>query len=89
VSDPILSLEEVAAMTPWSKSTLYREAPKADSPFWKRAGRWVCNESDLNEWVRSGSKPRREHRSESPMPRPRRASRSSVLATVHELRRSA
>lgn len=27
-TDRILSLEEVAAQTPWSKSTLYREASK-------------------------------------------------------------
>lgn len=89
MNDAILSIEQVAEQTPWSKSTLYREAPKPDSPFWKRGGRWVTSESKLHEWVQSGSKPRREHRSESPMPRPRRARGGSVLATVHELRRSA
>lgn len=85
--DRILSIDEAAELTPWSKTTLYREASKEDSPFRKRGGRWVVVESDLIEWVRTGSKPRRE-RAESPMPRPRRRRGSSFGAKVQQLERA-
>lgn len=89
MTDQILSLEEAAAQTPWSKSTLYREAVKLESPFWKRGGRWVTTESDLLAWVRSGPKPTRVHRSESPMPRPRTRRQSSFGALVGQFERGA
>ena len=88
--DPFLSIEEAAGLTPWSASTLYRVAREEEegSPFRKKAGRWVTSESRLHKWLEAGEKPQRR-RGESPMPRPRSARRGSVLATVHELRRSA
>jgi predicted DNA-binding transcriptional regulator AlpA len=86
--DRILSIDEAAALTPWSKTTLYREAPKEDSPFRKRGGRWVVVFSDLIAWVRSAPKPRRE-RAESPMPRPNGRRRSSFGAKVSKLERAA
>jgi hypothetical protein len=89
VTDPILSLADAVAETPWSESTLYREAPKPDSPFHKRGGRWVTTESDLLAWVRSGPKPERQHRAESPMPRPRSRRRSSFGALVNQFERGA
>lgn len=86
--DEILSLEAAAEQTPWSKKTLYREAPKPESPFFKRGGRWVVVRSDLLAWVRSGTKPVRVHRSESPMPRPRRRKRGGkLLADAEAMRR--
>jgi predicted DNA-binding transcriptional regulator AlpA len=88
MTDRILSLEEVVAQTPWSKSTLYRVAAEPDSPFWKRGGRWVTTESDLLAWVRSGPKPRRQRISESPMPRPRPSADDTFEARVIELRRA-
>ncbi len=84
----ILSIDEAAAETPWSKSTLYRLAPEEDSPFHKRGGRWVVVQSDLIEWVRTGPKPRNQ-RSESPMPRPRARRQSSFDAKVLQFERSA
>jgi predicted DNA-binding transcriptional regulator AlpA len=90
MSDRILSIDEAAQVTPFSKSSLYRIAAQGtdDSPFRKRRGRWIVVESDLLAWARSGERPKkREHHSESPMPRPRARRRGSVLATVHELRR--
>lgn len=88
MGDPILSIAQVAARTPWSESTLYRIAPEPGSPFLKQAGRWVTTESKLLAWVEAGEKPQRRP-AESPMPRPHRPRRGSVLASVHELRRSA
>ena len=80
----VLSIEQVAEQTPWSTSTLYREAKKPDSPFRKQAGRWVTTESDLLEWVRSGEKPQpRSSISADPMA-PRRM-RGSLRSKVIEL----
>jgi len=83
MNDQILSLDEAAALTPWSKTTLYRVAPDSDSPFTKRGGRWVTTESDLVAWVRSGPKPRSRSIG-NPMPRVR-GRRSSFGALVAEL----
>jgi len=86
MSDPLLSVEEAAAISPWSKSTLYREAPKEDSPFRKRGGRWVTTESDLIAWARSGSKAqRRDAISRDPMGPVRPRKRDSFRAHVIEL----
>lgn len=87
LEDRILSIEQAAQATPWSKTTLYRIAPEEDSPFHKRGGRWVVVQSDLIEWVRTGPKPRREHRSESPMPRPGARRQSSFDAKVVQFER--
>jgi excisionase family DNA binding protein len=84
LADPILSIDEAAELTPWSKSTLYRIAPAEDSPFHKRGGRWVTTESDLLEWARTGPKPRNV-RAESPMPRPRCRRGSNFAAKVLQL----
>lgn len=81
MTDGILSIEQVAEQTPWSKTTLYRVAPQEDSPFHKQGGRWVTTESDLLAWVREGPKPRSRN-SESPMPPPRSQRRSSFAAKV-------
>jgi len=88
MNDRILSLEEVVAQTPWSKSTLYRLAAGPDSPFWKRGGRWVTTESDLLAWVRSGPKPQPRQPAENPMPRTRHRGEGDLLAKVRELRRA-
>lgn len=80
----LLSIEEAAARTPWSASTLYREAPKPGSPFTKQAGRWVTTPQKLEEWAERGEKPRRrDHSSADPMP-PRRNG-GSFRAQVYEL----
>jgi hypothetical protein len=84
MNERILTIEQAAEETPWSKTTLYREAPKEDSPFHKRAGRWVTTESDLLEWARTGPKPRKV-RAESPMPRSRRRERSNFAAKVLQM----
>jgi hypothetical protein len=63
----ILSIEQAAEILPLSVSSLYREAPKPDSPFWKRAGRWMTTEPKLLEWVESGEKPQRDPISRDPM----------------------
>lgn len=86
MSERILTIDQAAEIVPLSLSSLYREAPKEDSPFRKRAGRWLTTESDLVAWVRSGVKPTRQP-AEFPMPRPRRAARGTVLAEVEALRR--
>jgi excisionase family DNA binding protein len=88
VTETILSVEQVAERTPWSKSTLYREAPKEDSPFHKVGGRWVTTEADLLEWVRRGPKPQRA-RAENPMPRRRRRDEGDFMAEVIRLREEA
>lgn len=88
MEDAILSIAQAASVTPWSESTLYRIAPEPSSPFRKVAGRWVTTESKLLAWVEAGEKPQRRP-AESPMPRPHRVRRGSVLASVHELRRDA
>jgi predicted DNA-binding transcriptional regulator AlpA len=84
----ILSIEQAAEITPLSKSSLYREAPKPDSPFRKRAGRWLVVESDLLEWIRSGAKPRSQP-AQFPMPRPRQRRKSSFGARVAQIEREA
>lgn len=88
MSERILSIEQAASETPWSKSTLYRIAPDEDSPFHKRGGRWVTTESDLLEWVRTGPKPRSAEVG-SPMPKPRSRRQSSFGAKVLQFERSA
>lgn len=89
LEEAILSIEEVAECTPWSKSTLYRIAPQPDSPFHKLGGRWVTTQAALVAWVESGPKPRREHRSESPMPRPRPRRSDTFDAKVIQFERGA
>lgn len=83
MNDPIISLDEAAEQTPWSKTTLYRVASSPDSPFHKAGGRWVTTESDLLAWVRSAPKPRSRSIG-NPMPRAR-GRRSSFGALVAEL----
>lgn len=68
--DRVLSLEEAAEQTPWSKSTLYRHAADPKSPFHKVGGRWVTTQADLIEWVRDGPKPQTRRPYEDPMPMP-------------------
>lgn len=84
--DSILSIEQAADLTPWSASTLYREARKAGSPFKKVAGRWVTSESKLHAWVEGGEKPRtRDRVSRDPIPPPRRRGRGTFTAQVIDL----
>lgn len=85
MSESILSIEQVAERTPWSRSTLYRIASREDSPFRKVAGRWVTTEGDLVDWVRRSPKPQRA-KAENPMPR--RGSQDFV-GRVIELRKGA
>lgn len=86
----VLTIEQVAAEYPWSKSTLYRIAPDEDSPFHKVGGRWVAAREDILEWVRSGPKPTARRAEIDPMPRRRRGSVDNFLEEVHpELRRAA
>jgi len=87
LEEAILSIEEVAESTPWSKSTLYRIAPQPDSPFHKLGGRWVTTQAALVAWVESGPKPRRA-KAESPMPRPRARRQSSFGAKVVQFERA-
>jgi predicted DNA-binding transcriptional regulator AlpA len=88
MTDPVLSLAEVAKLTPFSERSLYRIAPQEDSPFTKRCGKWVTTPEKLKTWVESGPKPRKT-RAESPMPRPRSRRRSSFGAKVIQLERGA
>lgn len=88
MNEPILTIDQAAEQTPWSKTTLYRVAPDSESPFTKRGGRWVTTESDLLAWVRNGPKPRKEG-GESPMPSTRTRRRSSFEAIVDRFERSA
>jgi excisionase family DNA binding protein len=83
MNEPILTIDEAAEQTPWSKTTLYRVAPDAESPFTKRGGRWVTTESDLLAWVRSGPKPKSRSIG-NPMPRVR-GHRSSFAAKLASL----
>lgn len=83
MNDPIISLEEAAEQTPWSKTTLYRVASQPDSPFHKAGGRWVTTESDLLAWVRSAPKPRSRSIG-NPMPRTR-GHRSNFAAKLANL----
>lgn len=83
-----LSIAEVAAVTPFSESSLYRVAPREDSPFTKRCGRWVTTPEKLKEWIETGPKPRAAEVG-SPMPKPRSGRRSSFGAKVVQFERSA
>jgi hypothetical protein len=88
--DDILGIDEAAAITPWSASSLYRIAQEGgDSPFRKRRGRWATTRADLAAWVRSGHLPNKQETAESPMPKSRRGRRrrGSVLSEVHRLRK--
>jgi hypothetical protein len=87
--DDILGIAEVAAVTPWSESSLYRIAQEGgDSPFRKRRGRWATTRADLAAWVRAGYVPTKREPVGGPMPMPRRSrrSRGGVLDAVHQLR---
>jgi predicted DNA-binding transcriptional regulator AlpA len=88
MEERIMSIEEVAAETPWSKTTLYRVASSDDSPFHKAGGRWVTTESDLLAWVRSAPKPKsRSIGNPMPMPGRRRRKTSDFDAKVKQLER--
>lgn len=82
MNDPIISLDEAAQLTPWSKTTLYRVASSPDSPFHKAGGRWVTTESDLLAWVRSAPKPSRSIGNPMPRVRSRRSSFAAKLANL-------
>jgi hypothetical protein len=85
MTERILDIEQAAAETPWSTSTLYRLAPKPESPFKKIQGRWVAVESDLIAFVRNAPKPKSRQPAEHPIPRPRCRRQSSFGAKVSQL----
>lgn len=89
MTERVLTIEEAADFLPVSKSSLYRAASAPDSPFRKRAGRWMTTESDLIEWVRTGEKPKARQPGESPMPRPRKRGDDRFEALVEQYRRAA
>jgi predicted DNA-binding transcriptional regulator AlpA len=88
--DRILSLSQAAEIVPLSKSSLYRVASAGteDSPFHKRAGRWMTTESDLLAWVRNAPRPKPRKPAENPMPirRSRSADRSRFREMVETRR---
>lgn len=87
--DDILSLDDAAAITPWSASSLYRIAQEGGegNPFKKIKGRWVTTRADLAAYVRA-QPPTERRPATDPMPKPRRhrRRRGSVLSAVHQLR---
>jgi excisionase family DNA binding protein len=86
VSDPILSIEEAAAIVKLSERQLYRVAREGGGPFRKLEGRWRCYESELHAWVRSHAPRKRDPISRDPMaPRTSHRSRGSLRSKVIEL----
>ncbi|HWB70032.1 MAG TPA: hypothetical protein VG518_08640, partial [Solirubrobacterales bacterium] len=70
MGDPILSISEVAASTPWSEETLAELARAPGGPFREKAGMLVARESRIHAWLEAeegadGAAP--------PAPRPRLA----------------
>jgi hypothetical protein len=53
MSDPILSIAEVAASTPWSEEALAELARAPGSPFREKAGKLVARESAIHGWIDS------------------------------------
>lgn len=53
MSDPILSVAEVAASTPWSEAALEELARAPGSPFREKAGILVARESEIHAWIDS------------------------------------
>lgn len=82
----VLSIADVAELTPYSERSLYRIAADEDSPFTKRCGKWSTTPEALKAWVESGPKPGRRKVGN---PMPRRSRGDDVMAQVLNLRRSA